>query len=216
MDLKSTTPKRRRAAKSPESVPNLEERLNDLLASPEDIEELINLLAQDSDAMPGFFERPDSDQPIATFLSLLDTENASNRLDVLDRFVHERAEPCLRICATGMIISANANARLTLDANADQHVDDLDLWPVSGKRLSEEIDALLSQDQVMAHHIASRATTRKFAKPVPFVLVAIPRSVTGKEPEVLLLINDRIDHSSLHLQKFRRHGLSPSEVSATK
>ena len=187
-------------------------KLKDLLASPEQVEELINLIGNHPEDLESLMAREDMKAQFGPVSELHKDLTDPVNLGSLDEFVRERLEPCLRIRGDGTLVAANVSARAALGVTSDEHIDDIDIWPVTGTSLSEQITELLDPARRTNRFYASRAQTKQMGAPVPYVVIALRGSETGQESEALLLVGNESQFAGQHARLYEEHDLSPSEI----
>ena len=191
-------------------------RLRSLIASPDQVEDLITLIGDRPKDLEALLATDDMRETFGGMAELLDHPLGGPDHGFVDDFVRERIEPCLRIGSDGIVIRVNVSARAALGAEAGQHIDDLEIWPLNHTPLGQQVASLLDSAAGRSRFYASRAHTKELAQPVPYLLIALSGSADDTDCEVLLLIGKEAEFAGQHAQMYRERDLSPSEVEVTE
>lgn len=179
---------------------------------PDDIEDLLRTISEDPEKVISRLSAPTDYDLVVSLGALLGVQQSTAEHSSFDRFVHERFEPCMLLSASGKIILANAHAKALLEAGPQLHIDDLDIWPVSGGPIGQQIQELLAGNADGPRVRSSRAKVGHFSRTLSFVLIALPKSGSRATEEILFMLGQTDETKGQHSLSFRRHDLSPSEI----
>ncbi len=179
---------------------------------PDDIEDLLRAISEHPEKVLARLSAPAGNNLVVSLGALLGVQQSSAEQSSLDRFVYERFEPCMLLSASGKIILANAHAKALLEAGPHLHIDDLDIWPVSGGPIGQQIEELLAENADGPRVRSSRAKIGQFSPALAFVMVAVPQSGSRAREDILFMLGPTAEAEGQHGLTFRRHYLSPSEI----